>query len=168
MNARIVAASLLVWSLKLSAPADALACACVGTIPTIETQMAHAPLVIAARVTALEPLKDSGGQATGAVAAIRVEVLDVLRGDKKLKQLRIWDQFVNTSCSVELVELPVGTLLIIAIDPKTERSRELWDLIGIRPESSDYVFATCQQYWKTFKTEQELRRYVRNRSKSPL
>ena len=167
MKARLLVVSLLVWSFHLTKPGDALACVCLGEIPTIESRMARAPLVIAGRVTAVEPLKDSVGQPTSHIAAIWVEVLDVLRGDKGIKQIRIWDQLVNTTCSVELVELPVGTPLIVAIDPKQERSPELWKLLGIHPEPSDYVFGTCQQYWKTFKTEPELRRYVMNRSKSP-
>lgn len=167
MNARTFAGSLLVWSLHLISPSDALACVCVGGIPTIDRQVANAPVVIAARVIAAEPLKDAAGQLTEHIAAIRVEVLEAIRGGKVTTRLRIWDQFAGSSCSLELTALPVGTFAIIALDPKQERLPEWWRLIGIKPEPGDYLFGTCQQHWRMFENEADLRRYVRGRWKLP-
>ena len=98
---------------------------------------------------------------TDTVAAIDVEVIQVLRGNEVRQRVRVWDQFVGSSCSLELEALKAGTLLILAIDPAEKRLTELWEIVGIKPDTQDLLWGTCRQPWRAFGSQAELQRFIK-------
>lgn len=96
------------------------------------------------------------------VAAVQVQVFEVLRGKEEQRTVIVWDQSVNSSCSLELHKLKVGSFLLIALDPNEQPLKELWEEAGIKPSVADRLLGTCRQAFRTFNSEAELRRYLKS------
>ena len=96
------------------------------------------------------------------VAAIQVQVLEVLRGKEEQRTVTVWDQAVNSSCSLELHKLKVGSFILITLDPDEYPLKELWQEAGIKPDVTDRLMGTCRQPFRTFNSEAALRSYVKS------
>jgi hypothetical protein len=155
----------------LAQPSPATACTCMGSdgssgVSDFRAVARHAPLLIAGRVVErLKPLPpDSAGMSPSApdeVAAIDIEVRDLLRGVEARRRIRVWDQSVTTSCSQDLKRLEVGAFVMIGIYPAERRLTELSELVGIKPVPADYVLGTCAEYFRSFQNWSDLQRFVR-------
>ncbi len=146
---------LLVLGLPQAAPVQACRCA---TISPFAEQTRAAPVLLVGRVV--------GGQATTAraaardVAAIDLEVVQVLRGREERQQIRVWDQAAGTSCSLGMARFRPNALIVIALDPDEPQSAQLSELARIKPETDDYVLGACRQPWRLFSTQAELDAYI--------
>ena len=146
------------------------ACTCISAppsaIPTFEQEAQGRPLLVAGRIAALVSLQSvSHGPALRGgpyVAAIDVDVIDVIRGHEARQRFRIWDQFVGSSCSLELHKFEEGTLLVLAINPAEERLHEVWETLGFHPADEDYLLENCAQSWRVFNSDAELQRFIKS------
>jgi hypothetical protein len=162
MFARFLPAILASWCVVL-VPSSVEACSCFGGVSEFELELKGQPLLIAGRIVGTT-VPASGYAATPPdnVAAIEVQVLEVLRGKEARRTVNVWDQFVNSSCSLELHRLRVGSVILIAVNPAEQPLRVLWQDAGITPNPNDLLLGTCRQPWRTFDTEAELRRYIKS------
>jgi len=159
MSRRCVTLLLMTGFVVLFHPTRAHACACIAA-RTFESKALTAPLLVAVRIVGTRPVDRPGADSPDNIAAIDVEVMQVLRGKETRPRLLIWDQFAGGSCSLELYKLTVGTLAVIAIDPDEERLTESRSVMGIEPDSRGYVLGTCGNPIRTFRDEEALREYV--------
>jgi len=161
MLKRSFAPALVVLSVGLAHPAKADACTC-SSVSEFKYEVKGRSLAIAGRVVDTHVVKIGS---TDNVAAIDIEVIQVLRGNEARPRLRVWDQFVGGSCSLGLEALKAGTLLIAAIDPAEPRLTELWETVGIKPDTQDLVWGTCRQPWRAFGSQAELQRFIKKEVK---
>ena len=160
MLARFLPAILTAWCVLL-VPAGVEACSCMGGVSEFQGELKRQPLLIAGRIAGtIVPTTGYAATPPDNVAAIEVQVLEVLRGKEDRRTVIVWDQFVNSSCSLELHKLKVGSFLLIALDPAEQPLTELWQLAGIKPTVTDRLMGTCRQPFRTFNNEAEMRRYA--------
>ncbi len=154
MLVRLLSA-IVVTSCVALIPTSADACSCIGGVSEFENELKTRPLLVAGRVveTVINVRPED-------VAAIRVQVLQVLRGQESRSTITIWDQFVNGSCSLELQTLKAGSLVVLAVNPDERPLREVWLYSGIAPNPGELLFGVCRRPWKTFNTEAELQDYI--------
>ena len=148
-------------TVALAYPPSAGACTC-SSVSEFKYEVKGRPLLIAGRVGGTHVVTIGH---TDTVAAIDVEVIQVLRGHEVRQRVRVWDQFVGGSCSLGLEALKPGTLLILAMDPAEQRLTEVWDTVGIKPDAHDLVWGTCRQPWRTFGNQAELQRFIKKEVK---
>lgn len=159
MSRRFFGLMLLTGSIGLLRPSNVYACSC-SAISTFESEARYASVLVSARVVGTQLVENPDAEAPDNVAAVDVQVLRVLRGKETRHQLRVWDQFAGSSCSVELHRLPVGTLVVIALRADEPPLTEMWPIIGIRPGRADYLLGTCGERIRTFADDTELHKYV--------
>lgn len=140
----------------------------MGNVASFDNEVRAARLLVGGRVVGSQPPRALPGRPNTETASIDVEVLTVIRGRETRRTIRIWDQFVGSSCSMELHRLKIGTLLLVVLDPAEERLTDLWRFVGIAPKREDYVLGTCGEHWRTFGTESELERYVERATRAGL
>jgi hypothetical protein len=135
----------------------AFACSCSGGLSFDET-VKHSTIVLLGRVKAQGRVPSQAE-----VAYLDVEELEVFKGARMKPVARLWDSYAGTGCGGGLEKLPPGTLAVFSVEEnKSPHSLpELWNTTGIRPGAEDYLFGTCSQFWKTFKTEHRARSYTR-------
>jgi hypothetical protein len=162
MPARFLPAILASWCVLL-VPASIEACSCVGGVSEFQSELKGQPLLIAGRIVGtIVPVTGYAAIPPDNVAAIEVQVLEVLRGKEEQRTVIVWDQFVNSSCSLELHKLEFGSFLLIALDPAEQPLKELWQEAGIKPSVTDRLMGTCRQPFRTFNSEAELRSYMKS------
>ena len=150
----------LALSILAAWPAHVEACSC-HSVSEFASQAKDSPLLIAGQVVAtVTSTEGPSSTRPDNVAALEIDVLDVTRGRETRRRIRVWDQFVNSSCSLELHRLKPGTYVLIAVNSKEERLTELAELIGIKPAPDDYVWVTCRDPWRPFKTVADMRRFI--------
>ena len=162
MFARLLPVILASWW-ALLVPASAEACSCIGGVSEFQSELKGRPLLIAGRIVGtIVPATGYAAIPPDNVAAIEVQVLEVLRGKEERRTVIVWDQFVNGSCSLQLHNLKVGSFLLIALDPAEQPLKELWQFAGIKPSATDRLMGTCRQPLRTFDSEAELRSYMKS------
>ena len=162
MPARFLPAILASWCVLL-VPASVEACSCIGGVSEFQSELKGRPLLIAGQIVGtIVPASGYAAVPPDNVAAIQVKVLEVLRGKQEQRTVIVWDQFVNSSCSLELHKLKVESFLLIALDPDEQPLKELWQEAGIKPSPTDRLMGTCRQPFRTFNSEAELRRHLKS------
>jgi hypothetical protein len=151
--------TLYVWS----AGELAWACSCGGGL-FFDEQVKRSSFLLLGRVRAQgrQEIRMSTQPQSG-VAYLDVEVRESFKGKPPKGVVRIWDSNFGTGCEVGLDALPSGTLAVFSIEENRDPNSlpELWEITGIKPDAEDYLFGTCSEYWKVFKTERGARRHVR-------
>jgi hypothetical protein len=139
----------------------ASACSCSGGL-LFDENVKQSTFVLLGRVKA-QGRQELLTSTQPEVAYLDVELLEVYKGTPMRPVVRIWDSYVGTNCGGGLDELTPGKLagFVVAENKSPYGVPELWDTTGIRPGAADYLFGTCSQYWRIFKTEREARRYMR-------
>lgn len=133
------------------------ACSCFGG-KTFEQSVESSSFVLLGRVVAKGQEPDQWEP-----AYLEIEVIEALKGAPVDRVVRLWDSYAETSCGVGLGTLPPGTLAVFSVEKNSPENSlpELWEETGIRPGPEDYLFGTCSEVWKVFKTENKARRFVR-------
>lgn len=154
-----ISLALYVWS----ACESAWACTCFGGL-SFDDQIKQSSFVLLGRVKiqGRQQLRMST-QPESDVAYLDVEVVDIFKGKLPEEMLRIWDSYFGMNCGGGLDALPPGTLAVFSVEENRDSHSlpELWEMTGIRPGTDDYLFGTCSEFWRVFKTERGARRYMR-------
>jgi len=139
----------------------AWACSCFGGL-VFDDNVKHSRFVLLGRVKA-QGRKELLTSTQPEVVYIDVEVVEVFKGKPIRPPVRIWDSYAGTNCGGGLDELTPGKLAGFVMEENRSPYSvpELWETTGIRPSATDYLFGTCSQYWRVFKTERGARRYMK-------
>jgi hypothetical protein len=97
------------------------------------------------------------------VAYLDVEVIETFKGKPLEGVVRMWDSYFGTNCGGGLDTLPSGTLAVFSVEENRDPHSmpEVWKDTGIKPGGEEYLFGTCSEYWRVFKTERGARRHMR-------
>jgi len=132
--------------LTLGRPSPALACACVGGWPTVESTAASAEAALIGRVLARLTREGLAAEPGQAVAALDVEVVQTIKGVKKGRSLRVWDPMTGTSCSDGLGEFATNTLVAMALSKATSVEREFYEVLKLPIKPGTYLVGSCGEY----------------------
>jgi hypothetical protein len=140
--------------LGLGRPAQA--CSCLEKWPSITEAMRNVPLALVARVSSVgRPDDPTVGDPLDA-PFVDVDVIEVIKGKEPRSRLRIWDGHFRTSCTAGLSGLEAGTLLALALSPASRMPAEYLRLVKISPAPSEYMLASCGEYWRRFEASADI------------
>lgn len=149
--------SLILLALALPPAPKVQSCEC-ATTASFKEHARTAPVLLAGRVVGGQLTKERG--AASDVAAIDLEVVQVLRGSEERQKIRVWNQAAGTSCSLDMRRFKPLALIVVALDPDEPRSARLSDLARIQPEAADYVLSMCAEPWRHFSKQADLDKYI--------
>ena len=154
-------ALLLVALTVVLTPGTGEACSCFGGVADFRAMLKKSPLLLAGRIEGV--VLQQALQTPENVAALQITLLRVPRGKEERRTVRVWDQFVGSSCSLELHKLKVGSFVLIALNPGEERLTELWELTGLKPDKADLLLPIhCSDPIRAFGSETDILDFVRS------
>jgi hypothetical protein len=90
-----------------------------------------------------------------AVVGLDVEVVQVIRGVKKGRSLRVWDPMSGTSCSDGLGEFAVNSLVAMALSETKPADHEFNELLKLSIKPGSYLVGSCGEYVRPVSSPEE-------------
>jgi hypothetical protein len=98
---------------------------------------------------------------------VDLEVASVAKGHVTQTRVRIWNLWAGSSCGGALRALSAGSTAAFALEtaPRARsQARALWELLGSKVASQDFVLATiCGEAMRPFGSKEEASDYVGKR-----